>query len=180
MNAPTPALPEESPEEILATRAAALAEPDTKEEESGDSVEVIEFALAGERYAVETALVCEALCLRGLTPVPCTPAWVAGVINLHGTIVAVLDLRSFFGLPGHGIGETGQVIVLSDRKTEAGLLADAILGVREVRRDDLRGGLPTLLGIRADYLLGVREDGLAVLDAAKLLSSDRLSINEEP
>ena len=166
--------------DILKSRAVALARPPEEDRQAGERFEVIEFTLARERYAVQTSLVCEVLTLQDLTPVPCTPAWLAGVINLRGRIVAVLDLRQFFGLPDQGITDTHQVIVLSDHEIEAGLLADTVAGVREIAGEELSGGLPTLSGIRADYLRGVRGDGLIVLAADKILSSDRLTVNEQP
>jgi len=164
---------------LLKTRAKALARTPEQVRQSAEYIEVVEFTLAHEHYAVQTSLVSEVLNLKALTSVPCTPAWLAGIINLRGKIVAVLDLRKFFDLPDQGITDTHKVIILSDQETETGLLADTIVGVHELAKDELSRGLPTLSGIRTDYLEGVRSDGLVVLAAEKILGSERLIVNEQ-
>lgn len=165
--------------DILKARAEALARAPEPERAHGSRIEVLEFALAHERYAVQTSLVSEVVNLRDLTPVPGAPAWLAGVMNLRGRIVAVLDLKKFFDLPGRGITDTHKVIVLSDGVTELGALADTVAGVLEIEREELCDRLPTLSGIRTDYLTGIRSDGLVVLAAEKILSSEQLIVNEQ-
>jgi purine-binding chemotaxis protein CheW len=82
-----------SPEEtrrILETRARALAKPPPKTDET-ERLELLTFGLAGESYGVETRVVREVCQLKDLAAVPCTPSFVAGVMNLRGQILAVLD-----------------------------------------------------------------------------------------
>lgn len=174
-----PASPDQDTTAVLRARAIALAQPPAEERKGDGTLEVIEFSLAHERYAVQTSLVREVLNLRELTPVPYTPAWMAGVLNLRGKIIAVLDLRKFFDLPEQGIADTHKVIVLSDEDMEMGLLADDVAGVSEVQAHELNNSMPTLSGVRTEYLKGVRSDGLVVLAAGKILSSERLMVNEQ-
>jgi purine-binding chemotaxis protein CheW len=62
---------------------------------------------------------------------------------------------------------------------EFGILADEIRGVRNVLSKDVQAGLPTLTGIRLEYLLGVTEDRLIILDGGKLLTDKNLPVYEE-
>jgi len=62
---------------------------------------------------------------------------------------------------------------------EFGILADAILGVRLLSLGQLLPSLPTLTDIRSDYLKGVTEDRLVVLDGGKLLSDCGIVVHEE-
>ncbi len=86
---------------ILRERAAQSALL-TEEDVSGESIEVVVFRMANESYAVETSFVREVCPLTNLTPVPCTPALVLGVINLHARFlrgltdegVVILDAAS--------------------------------------------------------------------------------------
>lgn len=163
---------------VLRQRARELAR-DTGGTGTADTIlSVVEFELAGERYAVELVHVREVSLLKELTPVPCTPAFVLGIINLRGEIRTVIDLKKFFDLPSKGITELNKIIMLHAGGMELGLLADAILGVRAVSAAALQPPLPTLTGVRADYLRGVTHDRLVVLDAAKLLASSRIIVNE--
>ena len=60
---------------------------------------------------------------------------------------------------------------------EFGILADAVLGVAEISKNDIQPSLPTLTGIRADYLKGVTGNGIVVLDVEKLLTDEKMCIN---
>ncbi len=81
---------------LMQQRARELARPLADGAAEGEHIEVLEFILAHERYAIETAWVQEVYPLRQLTPLPGTPAFVLGVVNVRGKIISVMDLRVFF------------------------------------------------------------------------------------
>ena len=164
---------------ILRERSRELAREDSAATTAADWLQVVEFDLAGERYGVELKSVREVCMLKELTPVPGTPGFVLGIINLRGEIRTVIDLKKFFELPCKGITELNKIIMLHVDGMELGILADFILGVRAVPVASLQPTLPTLTGVRGDYLRGLTHDRLVVLDAAKLLASDRIIVNEE-
>jgi purine-binding chemotaxis protein CheW len=60
---------------------------------------------------------------------------------------------------------------------ELGILADAVLGVRAIALNEFRTSLPTLTGIRAEYLKGITKDPLVVLDMDKILSDEKIVVN---
>lgn len=169
--------PEEA-RRILEARARAAAMPPAKPDDA-ERLEVLAFSLACETYGIETCHVREVCQLKDLTAVPCTPSFVAGVMNLRGRIIAIIDLRKFFELPARGLTELNRVIVLKGGDDELGLLADSIDGVRPVTASDLQEGLPTLTGIREKFLKGVTGRMLAVLDGARLLEDAGLKVNEQ-
>jgi purine-binding chemotaxis protein CheW len=142
-------------------------------------IEVVEFLLSGERYAVESIRVREVYPLKDLTPLPCTPAFILGIINLRGQILAVMDIRRFFDLPIKGITDLNKVIVLQAGDVQVGVLADVVVGVRSIPSGDLQPPLPTMTGVRAEYLQGVTSDRMAVLDAAKILGNEKILVHEE-
>ncbi len=88
-----------------------------------------------------------------------------------------MDLKVFFDLPDQGFTNLSQVIILSSDKMEFGILADAVLGVAEISKNDIQPSLPTLTGIRADYLKGITGNGIVVLDVEKLLTDEKMCIN---
>nr|MDA8404452.1 chemotaxis protein CheW [Desulfobacteraceae bacterium] len=96
--------------------------------------------------------------------------------NLRGEIISVVDLKHFFNLPDQKPGHAHQVIILSSKDMEFGILSDAIFGVREINTDDIRDSLPALAGIRQEYLKGVTGSGIAVLDDEKLLNDQKMII----
>lgn len=143
------------------------------------ALEVLEFRLAQERYAVEANRVREVQPLGDLTPLPCTPAFVLGIVNVRGRILPVLDLKRFFELPEEGITDLHRIIIVRGADLEFGLLADVIVGLRALPTESLQPSLPTLTGIHADYLKGVTADRLVVLDLARLIEHPRIVVNEE-
>jgi len=104
---------------------------------------------------------------------------VLGIVNLRGEILSVVDIKKFFELPEKGLTDLNKVIVLQSASMLFGILADAILGVRSIARTEIQSSLPTLTGIREDYLTGVTNERVAILDAAKLLSDRKLVVQEE-
>ncbi len=168
-----------APEErkrILKERATILAREQKDDQVIHDRLEVIEFLLAYERYAIESSWVREVYPLKEITPLPGAPAFVLGIINVRGQIVSVIDLKKFFDLPSKGLTDLNKVIIIGDGNMEFGLLADAVPGVRQVPCDEIQPSLPTQTGVRAEYVRGLTADRLVVLDAAKILADPAIKV----
>ena len=171
-----------SPEEtqrILKARAQALAQEPVPAEAAGERIEVVEFILAHERYAIESQYVREVYPLENLTPLPCTPAFVLGIVNVRGEILSVIDIKKFFDLPEKGLTDLNKIIVLQSGNMLFGILADAIVGVRRIPVADIQTSLPTLIGIREEYLRGVSPERTVILDAEKLLMDEHIVVQEQ-
>lgn len=163
--------------QILKRRAADLAMPIKQEESSQIAMELLVFTLGTEQYALETRFVKEVYPLKEYTPLPCTPPFIFGLINLRRKILTVADIRSFFSIPYDPSGNK-KMIVIEDRHHEFAILCDGIIGIQKMPYENLQATLPTLTGIRQDFLRGVATDGTVVLDGEKLLSSKHLIVDE--
>ncbi|HEY1725341.1 MAG TPA: chemotaxis protein CheW [Steroidobacteraceae bacterium] len=170
--------PRAKAEQILRERAQALARR-PQQVQSHETLELLEFRLATERYAVESRFVQEVYPLRDLTPLPGVPPFVLGIVNLRGRILPVFDLKKFFELPEHGLTDLHRIVLVRGNDIELGILADVIVGVRRVAADSLQPSLATLTGIRADYLKGVGDEGLVVLNLDHILSDPRIIVHQE-
>jgi purine-binding chemotaxis protein CheW len=170
--------PADEARRVLRDRARALAREPVKTVAEA-TLAIVEFRLANERYGIETAFLVEVQPLKSVTPVPCTPAFVRGLINVRGRILAVIDLKKCFDLAAEGTGDRQAVLIVRSAELEVGLLADAVVGSRSVPLSALQPTLPTLTGIGAEYLKGVTGEGLVVLDAGKLLAESGLIVHEE-
>jgi purine-binding chemotaxis protein CheW len=168
----------EGEKDLLKARALALAREPAREQ-PGESLELLEFLLASESYAIEMSWVRETLPLKDLTGVPCTPPFVLGLINVRGRIVSVVDIKRFFELPEKGLSDLNKVIVVHGKGMEFGILADAISGVRRIPLAELQPSLPTLTGVREEYLKGVTGERLVVLDGEKLLADTKIVVHED-
>ena len=96
-------LTSEERKRILKARAKVLAQEPEKEVLDQDYLEVVEFLLAYETYGIESAYVREIYPLTEITPLPGTPPFVRGIVNIRGQILSVIDLKKFFELPEKGL-----------------------------------------------------------------------------
>jgi purine-binding chemotaxis protein CheW len=175
-----------SPEErqkILRARARSLAAGGKAESAPAHLlVEVVEFVLGPEHYGIESCHIREIHPLSEFTPLPCTPAFVLGLVNVRGQIISIIDIKKLFDLPEKGLTDLNKVIVVhanvQANHMEVGILADAIVGVRSITLEELQAALPTLTGIRAKYLKGITRDPMVVLDVEKILSDEKILVNE--
>jgi purine-binding chemotaxis protein CheW len=169
----------EGKKQILKGRAKALAREPKRAEAAEESIQVVEFQLAHESYAIESEYIHEVYPLKELTPLPCTPSFVLGIINVRGEVLSVIDIRKLFDLPEKGLTDLNRVIIISMDEMKFGILADTISGARFIQLTDIQPPLPMLTGIRAEYLRGVTSERLVVLDAAKILTDRNIVIHEE-
>src|SRR5690606_23299465 len=149
---------------ILRQRALAMAEA-APAIEHGATLEIAEFQLAHEHYAIETRFIREIGRLDNLTPLPCTPAHVMGIVNHRGEILSVVDLQRFFGLAEKGITYLDKLIVLESGTMRFGILADEIVGVRALPCVELDNARQPPAAMDGNYLRGITRPGLAVLAA---------------
>lgn len=164
---------------VLRGRAEALAQLAVVRDEDSPTIQVLEFVLCGERYAVDTSSVREVYPLKEITPVPGTPAFVLGVISVRGRICSVVDLGHIFGLQPGERGAEAMAVVLKGPRMEFAIVADEVAGMRRVSTAALQTSLPTLTGARQKYLRGVTPERVAVLDAQRLLADDAVVVREE-
>lgn len=165
--------------EILAERARKLARKLQEKKHEDEVLEIVLFRLGDEVYGLELTHIMEVYLLRSLTTLPGVPAFVLGIINVRGQIVSVIDLKIFFEMTSDGLPESARVIILQSGEMEFGILADAILGVETILKDEIMPSLPTLTGIRANFLKGVSQDHIVILDGEKLLTNTDLIVNQE-
>lgn len=164
---------------ILKARAKVLAQ---ETQETGileESLELIEFMLASERYGIEASYVREVYPLRELVPIPGTPPFILGITNLRGKIVSVTDIKKLFDLPEKGLTELDKIIVVQANGMEMGIHADVVIAMRTVALEEIQPPPPTLTGIRERYLKGITKEQVTILDMEKVFSDKNIIVHEE-
>ena len=151
----------------LATRAASAGAETT-------GLHVIEFVLGATTFAIDAWAVREVRALYELTPLPCTPRHVSGIINAHGRIIAVIDLKKFLPLPESGLTDLNKVIILQHADVELGILADRVLGAAVIAVPSIAPASPP-----QRHLRGVTPGHTMILDAKSLLSDPALVVDDE-
>ena len=161
---------------VLEARARLLARVPPAPPRPGESLELVGFVLAGSRYGIESRFVREVARLTRFTPVPGTPAFVLGVTNLRGEILALFDLRVLLGIEAAGVTDLGRIVVVGEHRREYGLIADA---ASEMVYLPAAAVAPTEAGWGRAYVRGVGPDGLIVLSGEELLADPRLTLSDE-
>ncbi len=163
--------------DVLKKRAKLLSQPLQEEQLSQSFLELVVFKLAHENYALETRHTLEVYPLKDYTSLPGTPAYIFGLVNLRRKIITVVDLRPLFSLPVT-LPPNPKIVIVGDREKEFAILTDGIIGIQKVGNDQIQAGIPTLTGIRQEFLHSLTKNGIVILDGAKLLSSRHLIVDE--
>lgn len=133
-------------EAVWRERAERLAERPVSGEAGQRAFPVLVLAVAKERYGIDLPDVAEVLPPVHPTPVPGAPAVFAGVINVHGEIRPVIDLRRLLGLEPAGECRA-TVILLRKQGREVGLKIDSVEQIRWVGPEELQAAGNGALGL---------------------------------
>src|SRR5258706_14521513 len=131
----------------------------------GGRLAVVVFAVGGASCAVPLEATERALHMVAISPVPGAPPILAGVINLHGSVVPVVDLRRRLGSAPRAYGLDAHLLLVKSPRRRLALSADQVLGVRPVPEDSwapsrlVGPGLGAVAGIAAlpDGLLFIHD-----------------------
>src|SRR5262249_48916828 len=102
----------------------------------------------------------------------------AGVTNLRGHILVVVDLGMFLGVGGQGTTEGAGIIVVGGERAEFGIRTAADPEVSRFRLEEVLEPPPSVAAEVRAVLRGVTADALLVLDGAALLRDQRLFIDQ--
>ncbi len=138
-------------------------------------LQLLVFHLDDRRYALRLGQVQQVIRAVDFTPLPRAPEVVAGVINLHGQVVPLFDIRKRIGLGDTRIGIDDQFVIANASRRTVAIVVDAVQGIAERSEGDL-----VLAGDVAPRLEHI--DGVIELDEGLVLihNLDRfLSLEEE-
>jgi purine-binding chemotaxis protein CheW len=142
--------------------------------------QVVTFRLGDDYFAADIFSVERVLRYRAPTPVPNVPDWVTGVMEYHGRILPVVDLRRRFGLAPLEARPETRILVLSAGEEWIGAIVDAVLEVASLGPGELSAPPEIFRGLSAEFLRGILRRGerlVLVLDVPNLLSAkDRLAL----
>lgn len=144
------------------------------------------FELGGEEYGIEILRVREIIGLMDITPVPQSPPFIRGVINLRGKIIPVLDMRRRFGMEEGEYTERSCIIVteLKNGKDQLmlGMLVDGVREVANIPADQIDPAPQFGASVDTRYIMGMakmKERVAILLDVEKLLKDGEVALLEE-
>ena len=160
-----------------------MSEIESREQQQSREGKYLTFKLAREEYGIGILKVREIIGMMKITPVPQTPDFVKGVINLRGQVIPVIDLRLKFGMPELEYTERTSIIVVEvsgpTGRIQIGIVVDEVSEVVNIRLEDIED-TPTF-GARLDteFILGMAkmEDGVKILlDIDRILTIEEITV----
>lgn len=139
--------------------------------------EWVTFRLEEEKYGVNVMLVREVLKNTELAPVPGSPPFVLGIINLRGNVVTVVDTRKRFGLPPREPDEATRIVVIEMDEQVIGMMVDSVAEVVTLGESEIEYAPNVGNDDSAKYIQGVSNHGeelLILIDMDKLFTHEEL------
>jgi purine-binding chemotaxis protein CheW len=141
------------------------------------------FKLGNEIFATDVAKVREVLDLTTITKIPRTPDFMAGVINLRGSVVPVVDLRLCFDMSKTESTRNTCIVVvevlLENESTVIGALTDSVEEVIDLEPDQIQPAPRIGTQIRTDFIKGMGKRDtqfIVILDIDRVFSAEELAV----
>lgn len=145
---------------------------------TSDEPQHIVFALGDVECALPAEAVQGVERLGDVAQVPNTVPWVLGIIHLHGSIISVVDLRGFFGMPAQPITPRTRLLVVTRQDMTIGFVVDGVTEMRSLDRGDIQEASPALVPAwatpYAQRALSIEGRTVFLLDPARLLFAEKM------
>ncbi|MBD3305740.1 chemotaxis protein CheW, partial [candidate division KSB3 bacterium] len=89
------------------------------------------------------------------TPVPQSPHFVEGVIDLRGDIIPIIDLKKRFGIETAESKGPGRILVIQHDDMIVGFLVDAVTEVIRTKTQHIQDAPGRVVGVDTEYIWGV-------------------------
>ena len=140
------------------------------------------FRLAEEEYGIPILTVVEIIKMMEVTPVPRTPSYVRGVINLRGRVIPVVELREKFGMPTTADTSETCIIVVKvhsvDGDLEMGIIIDTVSEVLDIAGRQIEPPPQFGAACETDFILGMAKAGTSVkilIDINRILGGEEIA-----
>lgn len=164
-----------------------MIQQDNNSDIADDNVgQFLTFVLNSDTYGVSILNIREIIEFGNITKVPMMPEFIAGVINLRGSVVPVVDLALRFSEPSAERTKRSSVVILEveheDQKLEIGITVDVVNEVLDILSSEIEAAPSFGTKIRTEFIYGMGKVGdqlLVLLDMENVLSVDELSYVDE-
>ncbi|MFN2460755.1 MAG: chemotaxis protein CheW [Candidatus Velthaea sp.] len=140
---------------------------------SGQTMQVVSFALGTEEYGVDIAQVQEINRMVTITHVPRAPQFMEGVINLRGQLIPIIDLRTRFGMARAEHTKNTRIVVTEIASKRVGMVVDSVSEVLRIPVEAVEDAPDMVAGVDTEYIRGVGKVGerlIILLDLGRIIS----------
>ncbi len=144
-----------------------------QEQNSGSEVrQFVEIRLEKELYGIPVERTREVAVPMKITAIPGTPPHIMGLMNLHGEILSIVDIKSLINMGTSAPAETSRVVVIKTREGPVGIYCDEVINIYDIMKKDIEVPLSTLSNETGAYVRGQVQTAhglMGILDIEGLL-----------
>ncbi|HOK67781.1 MAG TPA: chemotaxis protein CheW [Anaerohalosphaeraceae bacterium] len=152
---------------VSATSSSVISSPSEKNPASEGKY--LTFAIGNEEFGIEILQIREIIGYVPVTPVPKSPVYLKGILNLRGQVIPVIDLRLKFGMPEKEITDQTCIVIIETQTAEGatltGLIVDRVSEVLEIEAEQIEPAPSLGSTIDTSFLRGIAKTN----DSVKLL-----------
>ena len=149
----------------------------------GGAIQFLTFELNSEPYGVDILHIREIIDYKNITQVPMMPQFIAGVINLRGSVVPIVDLALRFSLSPSERTKKSSIVIIEveheGQNMDIGITVDEVNEVLDISANEIEPTPSFGTQIRTDFIRGmgkVKKELLTLLAVEHILSIDELSL----
>lgn len=142
---------------------------------------LLTFSLGKEGYGVSILKVKEIIGMLEITPVPKTPNFIKGVINLRGKIIPVMDLRLKFGMPQEDYNERTCIVVVeisvNNNQRLLGVVVDTVSEVVNITSEQVEPPPEYGMTVEHNFILGIgklKDRVVIIIDIEEVFHCDEM------
>ena len=124
-------------------------------ENLSNELKLIIFKLGREEYGMDILRVQEIKRMMSITRVPSTPSFIKGVINLRGSVLPVIDLRTRLGLIEGELQDSARIIVVLVNESTVGFIVDEVVEVTTINTQNIEVAHALSTGLSTEYISGI-------------------------
>ena len=149
--------------------------------EQENQLQLVTFQLGEEKYGIDIMNVKEIVREQEIRPIPNAPLYVAGILNLRGSIIPIINLHQRFHFRKAQLNAEEEllsgIIIIKINQMELGVIIDKVSRVATIDLDLVQPPPQMISGIGAEYIQGVvrEEEGyLIIMDIGRLFNPREL------
>jgi purine-binding chemotaxis protein CheW len=146
---------------------------------SSATYQFVGFRLGGEDYAIAITKIQEIIVMKPITRIPQVPGFIEGLINLRGSVIPVVNLRTLFGLPHRELDDETRTIIVNVGDRTIGYIVDEVTQVMRIAGDQIQPAPVSITAVSKQHIAGLAqlEDRLLViLEIERLLKPEELEV----
>ncbi len=137
------------------------------------------FRLGGEDYAIAITKIQEIIVMKPITRIPQVPGFIEGLINLRGSVIPVVNLRTLFGLEHRDLDDETRTIIVNVGDRTIGYIVDEVTQVMRIASEQIQPAPVSITSVSKQHIAGlaqIEDRLLVILEIERLLKPEELEV----